>query len=125
MHFTIMIYGEDGAFERLSDKTQAKVMEGHRALQSALGKRGPYATAKLMPSSHAVTFKPTADLGQDPLIMDGPFAETKERFLGFYTAEFEDIDEAITYARYLASPYARIEVRPASWVGGILAEPAA
>ncbi|MEO0913895.1 MAG: YciI family protein, partial [Pseudomonadota bacterium] len=87
----------------------------------ALAARGPYATAKLMPSSHAVTLKPAADFETDPLIMDGPFAETKERFLGFYAAEFADIDEALTYARYISSPHARIEVRPVGWAGGVLA----
>ena len=37
-----------------------------------------------MPSSHAVTLKPNAGPSQKPLVVDGPFAETKERFLGFY-----------------------------------------
>ncbi|MEM9229292.1 MAG: YciI family protein [Pseudomonadota bacterium] len=121
MHFTLMIYSEDGAYERLSEEAQAEVMRGHQTLQSALGARGPFATAKLMPSSHAVTLRPLSEMGQDPLTMDGPFADTKERFLGFYAAEFDDIDDAIRHASYIASPIARIEVRPTSWVGGVLA----
>lgn len=122
MHYSIIIHGEDGVFERLSEETQARVMAGHTALQTALAKRGRYATAKLMPASSAVTLNSPSDFDQKPLVVDGPFSETKERFLGFYTAEFADLDEALEFASYLASPYARIEVRPVAWVGGILGE---
>lgn len=120
MHFSILIYGEEGAYDRLSAETQANVMAGHHALQQALGERGPYATAKLMGTSTAVTLEPVAD-DTDALVMDGPFADTKERFLGFYTAEFADLDEAIRYARFISSSYARLEIRPVEWAGGVLA----
>ena len=122
MYYSILIFGEDGAFERLPEDVQAQVMAGHKALQQALRARGPFASAKLMPSSSAVTLKPVADVGQGALVVDGPFADTKERFLGFYGAEFEDLEEAIRFAQYLSSPYARIEVRPVEWAAGVLAQ---
>ncbi|MFV2054171.1 YciI family protein [Aliiroseovarius sp. YM-037] len=121
MHFTFMIYGEEGAYDRLPEEVRETFMEGHRALQRALDERGPFATARLMPTSHAVTLKPVAEIDSPPLVVDGPFAETKERFLGLYIAEFADIDEAIKYASYLSSPYAKIEVRPVNWAGGMFA----
>ncbi|KAJ57012.1 hypothetical protein ACMU_00540 [Actibacterium mucosum KCTC 23349] len=123
MYFSILIYGEDGAWEQLPPEEQQKVMEGHKALQKALGERGPFATAKLMGASAAVTLQPVTE-GADALVLDGPFADTKERFLGFYGAEFEDLDEAIRFARFLSSAYARIEVRPVEWAGGVLAQEA-
>lgn len=122
MHYSIIIYGEDGVFDRLPSEVQARVMQGHASLQEALAKRGRFATAKLMPSSSAVTLNEVAEFDHKPLVVDGPFSETKERFLGFYTAEFADLDEALEFAGYLASPYARIEVRPVAWVGGVLGE---
>ncbi len=121
MNYSILIYGEDSAFDRLPEAEQQSVMRGHHALQEALAKRGLFATAKLMPSTSAVTINTIAEPGQDALVTDGPFAETKERFLGFYSAQFKDLEEAIHYASYLASPYARIEVRPIGWAGGVLA----
>lgn len=121
MQFTIMIYGEDGAFERLPEAVQAEVMAGHRALQEKLAAKGPFASAKLMPASHAVTLHPLPEPGREALVTDGPFAETKEQFLGFYAAEFEDLDDALRHARLISSPYARLEVRPVSWAGGVLA----
>lgn len=120
MLYSIMIYAEDGAYERLPEDIQERIMEGHLALQTALADRGDYATVKLMPPSSAVTINSVEELGQTPLVVDGPFADTKETFLGIYIAEFEDLEEALKFAKYLASPYARIEIRPAVWAGGIL-----
>ncbi len=75
-----------------------------------------------MPVSSAVTLTPPTEVGQAPLVVDGPFAETKERFLGFYAAEFASLEEAIEHAEYLSTPYVRIEVRPVQWAGGVLAD---
>ena len=46
--------------------------------------------------------------------MDGPFAETKEQFLGFYIGDVADLDEALGIARELgeANPGGAFEVRP-------------
>ena len=49
-----------------------------------------------------------------PFVMDGPFAETKEQFLGFYVLDVADMDEALDVARELgvANPGGAYEVRP-------------
>jgi hypothetical protein len=48
------------------------------------------------------------------LVVDGPFAETKEQLLGFYVIDCADRDAAITAARELrrANPSAMYEIRP-------------
>ncbi|WP_372574276.1 YciI family protein [Ruegeria jejuensis] len=120
MLYAIAIYGETGVFEALSGEHQDEVMGGHHALQTALEARGDYLSVKLMPPSTAVTVDPAGSPGQAPLIVDGPFAETKESFLGFYAAEFRDLDEAISFARMISSPVARLEVRPIAWAGGVI-----
>lgn len=35
---------------------------------------------------------------------DGPFAETKGQFLGFYVAEFASLEEATALSQSIASP---------------------
>ena len=120
MMYAIAIYGEAGVFESLPKDKQDEVMSGHGDLQDALGKRGDYLSVKLMPPSAAVTVEPMQASGQKPLIVDGPFAETKESFLGFYAADFENLDEALDYARMISSPVARLEVRPIAWAGGVM-----
>jgi len=71
----------------------AQVEEGMKAK----GKMGPI--ARLLPTTAAKTLRKTSG---EPLIIDGPFAETKEQFLGFYVADCETIDEAMEFAKELA-----------------------
>ena len=120
MIYAITIYGEAGVFEALPKDRQDEVMAGHAALQSALKERGEFVSIKLMPPTAAVMIEPPASGGAPPLITDGPFSETKETFLGFYAADFEDLDEALEYARMISSPVARLEVRPVAWAGGAI-----
>ena len=40
--------------------------------------------------------------GREPLVIDGPFAETKEQLLGFYLIDCADLDEAVATAKELA-----------------------
>ncbi|MCF3643075.1 YciI family protein, partial [Rhizobium sp. TRM95111] len=74
------------------------------------GKLGP--VARLMPTTAATTLRKSAN---ESFVLDGPFAETKEQFLGFFVIEAETLDEAITFARELAvaNPGAgAYEIRP-------------
>ena len=49
----------------------------------------------------------------ETLTTDGPFAETKEQFGGFYTIDVKDLDEAIAWAaRVPTAKYGTIEIRP-------------
>lgn len=123
MDYSILIYGTEGTYDRLPQDQQDEVMSAHVELQDALRKKGAFGSARLMPSSNAVTLKATTEMGQKPTIMDGPFAETKERFLGFYVAEFESLDEAVSFAEKISSPYVSLEIRPVAWAGGTLGEP--
>ena len=51
---------------------------------------------------------------QRPLVIDGPFAETKEQLLGFYVVDCGSLEEALALARDLgeANPGGAYEVRP-------------
>ncbi len=120
MIYAIAIYGEEGVFEALPQERQDEVMYGHRALQNALKDRGEYVSMKLMPPTSAVMIEPAATAEHAPLVVDGPFSETKESFLGFYAADFKDLDEALEFAKLISSPIARLEVRHVAWAGGAI-----
>lgn len=46
-------------------------------------------------------------------LVDGPFAETKEQFGGYYLIEAKDLDEAAAVAADIpTAKYGRIEIRP-------------
>lgn len=67
-------------------------------------------SAGLRPASDATTIKVRGD---DVLLSDGPFAETRDQIGGFVVIECADLDEAIDLAS--AHPWAKagqIEVRP-------------
>ncbi|SFF53915.1 Uncharacterized conserved protein [Methylobacterium sp. yr596] len=73
------------------------------------GKLGP--SLRLLPTSTATTLRKASE---PPLVIDGPFAETKEQLLGFYVVEVADLDEALEIARDLAAanPGGAYELRP-------------
>ncbi|MFO1170131.1 MAG: YciI family protein [Hyphomicrobiaceae bacterium] len=80
------------------------------------GKLGP--VARLLPTTAATTLRKDRE---PALVMDGPFAETKEQFLGFYIIDCKDLDEALTFAKELGAvnPGGAYEIRPvgAFWPG--------
>jgi hypothetical protein len=59
--------------------------------------------------------KTTATTLRGPdMIIDGPFAETKEQLLGFYVIDVPDLEAALEIARELsaANPTSVYEIRP-------------
>jgi len=51
--------------------------------------------------------------GPERMVVDGPFAETKEHLLGFYLIDVRDLDAALDWAGRLPNaPWGSIEVRP-------------
>jgi hypothetical protein len=65
----------------------------------------------LQPSDTATTV--TFDRsGDEALVTDGPFAETKEQLGGFYLLECQDLDEALAWAKRLPVHGGSVEVRP-------------
>ena len=46
-------------------------------------------------------------------VLDGPYADTKEQFAGYFFVEATDLDEAVAWAkRCPASRFGAIEIRP-------------
>jgi len=72
------------------------------------GKLGP--SLRLMPTTAATTLRKS----DPPMVIDGPFAETKEQLLGFYVIDCADLEEALEIAGELgrANPGGAYEIRP-------------
>ena len=72
------------------------------------GRLGP--VARLLPTTAATTLRKD----DPPLVLDGPYAETKEQLLGFYIIDCENLDAAVDVARDLgaANPGGAYEIRP-------------
>ena len=101
MLYAILCYANEETVFAWSKEEEEAVMAKLHAVQEPLaraGKLGP--VGRLMPTTAATTVRKGKD---QPLVIDGPFAETKEVLLGFYTAEFEKLEEAIAFAKELSA----------------------
>jgi len=99
MLYAILCYDSEDTVCAWSKEKDAEVMASLGAVQHKLaqqGRLGP--VARLMPTTAATTIRK----GADALIIDGPFAETKEQLLGFFVVECATLDEAIEAAKDLA-----------------------
>jgi hypothetical protein len=99
MLYAILCYNdEDAVFswtKEEDDAVMAKLDVVHQKLAKE-GRMGP--SVRLMPTTAAVTLRK----GKEPLVIDGPFAETKEQLLGFYVIDCATLEQAIDTAKDLA-----------------------
>jgi hypothetical protein len=87
----------------------------HSAIVADARRKGVLlAVEGLKPTKTATTVRAPKD-GQ-AIVVDGPFAETKEQLAGFYILECRDIDEAIDWAKRIPTSCkgdsGGIEIRP-------------
>jgi hypothetical protein len=84
----------------------------YAAFNEALAKAGAgFAAGERLESSAAATTVRVRDGGSQ--VLDGPYADTKEQFAGYFLIDVADLDEAITWARRCpSSKYGAIEIRP-------------
>ncbi len=112
MQYAILCYHSEDVVCAWSKEEDAAVMARLKTVHeplAAAGKLGP--VARLMPTTAATTLRKDQD---PPLVLDGPFAETKEQLLGFYVVDCENLDEVIAIANDLAraNPGGAYEIRP-------------
>jgi hypothetical protein len=65
----------------------------------------------LQPSAAATSVR-IPEHGGEPLVSDGPFAETKEQLGGYYLLDCKDQDEALEWAKMIPMPGGTVEIRP-------------
>src|SRR5262245_46899278 len=85
MMYAVLCYNDEKTVWPWSKQEEEAVMarlEGVRTRLAKAGKMGP--TLRLLPTTAATTLRKTQD---PPLVIDGPFAETKEQLLGFYVID--------------------------------------
>ena len=111
MLYSILCYESEGLAAGRTKQEDDAMMVRIGNVQQKLkveGKLGP--VARLMPTTTATHIR----AGRDPMVIDGPFAETKEQLLGFYVLDCASLEEAIEAAKELAreKPHGTLEIRP-------------
>jgi hypothetical protein len=114
MRYMLLVYSSESEFERASPELLAGVAEGHRTVMDEARRAGAFVAAEpLAPTPSATTVR--MNDGR-PIILDGPFAETKEQLAGYYILNCQDLDEAIDWAKKIPTACAGgigcIEIRP-------------
>jgi hypothetical protein len=112
MMYAVLCYNSEevvcGWTKAEDDAVMAKLFTVHEKWEKA-GKLKP--SLRLLPTTAATTLHKQKDL-----VIDGPYAETKEALLGFYIIDVADLDEGLRFARELAvaNPGGAYELRPIS-----------
>ena len=100
MLYAVLCYNSEDAVAAWSKEEEDKVMSDLAAVErkhAVAGRLGP--VARLMPTTAATTLRKASG---ESFVVDGPFAETKEQFLGFFVVDMETLDAAIAFAKELA-----------------------
>lgn len=111
MLYAILAYHEEQKISSMTSGEDATLManlleiQGRKVEEGSLGPQ-----VRLGATEQACTLRgPGAGM-----VLDGPFAETKEQLLGFYVIDCDTRDAAIAFARDLrrVNPTAVYEIRP-------------
>ena len=112
MLYAILCYDSEDVVESWTPEQDAAVIANLDVVTGKLareGRLGP--VVRLMPTTTATTLRK----GKETIIVDGPFAETKEQLLGFFIVDCASLEHAIATAKDLgqaSSTSGSYEIRP-------------
>jgi hypothetical protein len=116
MKYALLIYDDDTAWAGLSEdekaELRAKEMPRWAALMEELGKADPELKGFELDARQSA--KVVQVRSGQRIVIDGPFAETKEALGGLFVVDLPDLDEAIRLASMIpaAEDPGCIEIRP-------------
>jgi len=114
MRYMFLIYSRETDMAEVSPADMERLRRAHWAVQDETRERGILCGAEpLQPTATATTIR--IEDGR-PMILDGPFAETKEQLAGYYILECRDLDEAIEWGKRIPTACKGgegcVEIRP-------------
>jgi hypothetical protein len=111
MKYLLALFGDESGLSERTPEQQAEVMQAWDAYTRAAIDAGVHLGGEgLQPSAVATTVR--IQPSGDPLVTDGPFAETKEQLLGYYLLDCKGPDDALAWAKRIPMPGGTVEVRP-------------
>jgi hypothetical protein len=107
MNYMLLIHHDDAA---LGQANQRELWADYAAFNEALAKAGGRAGVRLQPASAATSIRVRDGKTE---IIDGPYADTKEKLAGYFMIQVASAEEAVAWAQRCPSVrYGTIEVRP-------------
>ena len=112
MRYLLLIYGDESVYANMSEEELKADLDKWWEYDAALKEAGASPGGEaLQPTATATSVR--AGENGNPLVSDGPFAETREQLGGYYLLDVENLDEAIKWAnRCPGVKHGTIELRP-------------
>jgi hypothetical protein len=110
MQFMLALIAEERSWEEITPDEVKKTLADMGQFNAELTEAGAMVTgAGLQERATGTTVHYSDD---EPLVTDGPFAETKEQLSGFWIIDVESLDDALAWARKVPLKSDHIEIRP-------------
>ncbi|MGH3039285.1 MAG: YciI family protein [Gaiellaceae bacterium] len=111
MKYMLALIGDESRWADRTPEQQAESMKQWDAFTQETIDAGVHLGAEgLQPSATATIVR--IQVSGEPIVSDGPFAETKEQLGGYYLLDCKDLDEALAWAKKVPMPGGTVEVRP-------------
>ncbi len=114
MRYMLLVYTDESKMETATEEMLTQVADGHRAVMEEARRAGALVAGEPLARTASATTVRVRDGRR--LVVDGPFAETKEQLAGYYILECRDLDEAMDWAERIptgcAGGLGSIEIRP-------------
>jgi len=99
MLYAILCYNDEATVEAWPKAKDDAVIAKRRVVTDKLAEQGRLGPILRLMNTTAAT---TVRYGAEPVVIDGPFAETKEQLLGLYVIDVASLEEAVEVARGMA-----------------------
>ena len=111
MRYMLMIHADEALEAKMTEEDMGKLMEAYGRFTTEIEEAGVMlGSDRLRPTSAATCVRVREG---KTLTTDGPFADIKEQFGGFYAIDVPNLDEAIAWAAKIpTSEIGCVEVRP-------------
>jgi hypothetical protein len=111
MQYLLMLFSEEGGWNRLSRAEQERGVAAYQAYTQALKEAGVWVGSNRLQDTNTATTVRLVD-GKSQ-VLDGPYIDSKEQLGGYYLIEAPDLDAALGWAaRCPGASHGTVEVRP-------------
>ena len=111
MKYLLALIGDESRWAERTPEEMQEVMKAWDAYTNEAIEAGVHLGGEgLQPSATATTVR--IQESGEPIVSDGPFAETKEQLGGYYLLDCKDLDDALEWAKKIPMPGGTVEIRP-------------
>jgi hypothetical protein len=109
MKYLVLMAADEAGWDAASPDERQAVLDAHTAFHKAVAERATVLAGEALARSGEGRTLRHAD--GEPVVTEGPYAETVEQLGGFYLVEAASMDTMLELCRLLPTSYA-VEVRP-------------